>query len=109
LTEYVPLRRYGLDVRKPISITIRDDNLRWLKAQAAATGGNVSDVLDRLIDRARMRGLRDATRSIVGTIDLGSDEAVSEADSYVRAMFDRSLRRPVVAKEPRARKRRRRG
>ena len=96
-------------MRTPISITIRADHLRWLKAQAAATGGTVSDVLDQLVQRARTGGLDVATRSVVGTIELPSVNAMSAARSSVRAMFDRSLRRPMVAKEPRARKRARRG
>jgi hypothetical protein len=97
-------------VRKPISITVRDENLLWLRAQAAATTrGNVSEVLDRLVQQARTGGVEVASRSVVGTIDLPSDEAVSEAESDVRAMFDRSLRPPVVVKAPRARRRARRG
>src|SRR5262245_36666643 len=36
-------------MKRAISVTLRDDNLLWLKGQAAATtGGNVSEVLDRL-------------------------------------------------------------
>jgi hypothetical protein len=96
-------------VRKPVSITIRAHHRRGLKAQAAATGGNVADVVERLVQQARTGGVEVASRSVVGTIDLPSDEAVSEAESDVRAMFDRSLRRPVVVKAPRARRRARRG
>jgi hypothetical protein len=97
-------------VKKPISVTIRDENLLWLKGQAAATTeGNVSKVLDRLVDQARAGGLDVASRSVVGTIDLPSDGTLDQASSYVRVMFERSLRRPLVVKERAPRGRSRRG
>ena len=91
---------------------MREDNVLWLKGQAAATtGGNVSEVLDRLVHQARTGGTHaTASRSVVGTIDLPSDTALEEADASVRDMFRRSLRRPMLVRERRpARKRARRG
>lgn len=83
-----------------MSVTLADDNLLWLKGQAAATtGGNVSEVLDRLVQKARTGGTQEiATRSVAGTIDLPADEP-DDSDSYVRDLFERSLRRPVPMRE----------
>ncbi len=91
-------------MRRAISVTIDEDNLLWLKAQAAATsGGSVSGVLDRLVRDARLEGRTEAVRSVVGTIDLPQGD-LDHADAYVRSLFDRSLRRPMLVKEdpPRA-------
>ena len=98
-----------MTVKKAISITLRGDNLLWLKAQAAArTDGNVSEVVDRLIRDARTAGMTDraSMRSVVGTIDLPEDESLAEADTYVKAAFDRSLSRPVPMRETPRRPRR---
>lgn len=90
-------------MRQPISVTIDEDNLLWLKAQAAATAkGSVSAIVDRLIDDARAEGRTGAAaiRSVAGTIDLPSDDPdLEEASPYVRTMFDRSLRRPLMVQE----------
>jgi hypothetical protein len=85
--------------KKAISVTIDEDNLLWLKAQAAmTTKGSVSDVLDRLVRQARLEGRTDAIRSVVGTVDLPHGD-LEQADAYVRALFDRSLARPMLVKE----------
>lgn len=86
-------------MRKAISVTIDEDNLLWLKAQAETTSkGSVSDVLDRLVRDARLQGRTDAIRSVVGTVDLPHGD-LDQADAYVRSMFERSLRRPMLVKE----------
>jgi hypothetical protein len=86
-------------MRRPISVTIEENNLLWLKAQAAATSrGNVSAVLDRLVAEARAEGRTDsnAVKSVCGTIDLpASDLDLEEASSYMRDVVDRSLGRPL--------------
>jgi hypothetical protein len=89
-------------VKKAISVTLKSENLLWLKAQAAArTGGNVSEIVDRLIRDARAASTTDraAIRSVVGTINLPDDESLAEAESSVRTMFDRSLSRPMLVRE----------
>jgi hypothetical protein len=90
-------------MRRPISVTIDEDNLLWLKAQAAATAkGSVSAILDRLVDEARADGRTGAAaiRSVAGTIDLPADDPdLEDAAAYVRTMFDQSLRRPFAVKE----------
>lgn len=101
-------------MKRAISVTVEEDNLVWLKGQAgASTGGSVSEVIDRLVREARMSGRTDAAaiRSVVGSIDLPHDDGdLAGADSYVRALFDRSLTRPMVVKaRPPARQRTRRG
>ena len=104
-------------MKRAVSVTIDEDNLLWLKAQAAATAkGSVSEILDRLVGDARAEGRTDAAgiRSVAGTIDLPLDDPdLEQAATYVRTMFDRSLRRPMLVKETpparRARKAKRRG
>jgi hypothetical protein len=95
-------------MKKPVSVTLADDNLLWLKGQAAATTkGNVSEVLNRLVQQARTGGAPGiALRSIAGTIDLPA-EALDESDSHVRDLFGRSMRRPLLVRERPLRSRRR--
>jgi Arc/MetJ-type ribon-helix-helix transcriptional regulator len=92
-----------MNMKRPVSITIGEDNLIWLKAQAAAGArGSVSEVVDRLVQEARTSGRTDAAaiRSVVGSIDLPEDdEDLSGADAYVRGLFDRSLSRPMMVRE----------
>jgi hypothetical protein len=77
----------------------------WLRAQAAASArGSLSEVLDQLVSDARASGRTDARaiRTVKGTIDLpDSDPGLDSADSFIRAQFDTSLRRPMLVKEPR--------
>lgn len=88
-------------MRKAISVTIDEDNLLWLRAQAAATmKGSVSNVLDRLVRTARLEGRTDAIRSVVGTVDLPHGD-LEQADAYVRSVFDRSIGRPMLVRERR--------
>src|SRR5687767_2238844 len=103
-------------MRRAVSVTLEEDNLLWLRAQAGASArGSLSEVLDRLVTGARESGRTDAAaiRSVRGTIDLPEgDPALEGADAYIRAQFDRSVRRPVIAQDPPARysaKRKRRG
>ena len=89
-------------MKKAISVTLKSENLLWLKAQAAArTGGNVSEIVDRLIRDARATSTTDraAIRSVVGTINLPDDDSLAETESSVRTMFDRSLSRPMLVRE----------
>jgi hypothetical protein len=93
-------------MRKAVSVTLHADNLLWLRAQATASAkGSLSEVLDALVTEARAAGRQDAKsiRSVVGTIDLPEDDPDLEgADAYIRAQFDRSVKRPVLVKESRS-------
>ena len=89
-------------MKNAISITVSREILLWLKAQAAArTRGNVSEVIDTLVRDARAAGPIDtsAIKSVAGTIDLPDEDALHEADAYVRALFDTSLARPMLVRE----------
>jgi hypothetical protein len=89
-------------MRRAISVTIEEDNLLWLKGQAAGTSrGSISAVLDRLVTEARTQGASmSIMMSVAGTIDLPPDDPDLEAASaYVGETFDRSLRRPMLVKE----------
>jgi hypothetical protein len=99
-------------VKKAISITLSSDSLLWLRAQAAArTRGNVSEVVDRLIQDARAAGRTDrsAITSVAGTIDLPDDESLAQAESHVHGLFERSLGRPMLVREPPPKRAPRRG
>jgi len=87
--------------KRAISVTLETDNLVWLKARAGATGvRSVSELIDRLVTQARRAGTAGPVRSVVGTIDIdASDPSLEQADSAVRAIFDASLRRPMVVRE----------
>ena len=88
-------------------MTLHADNLLWLRSQAAATSrGSLSEVLDRLVTDARASGRTEesAIRTVRGTIDLSDDDPdLEKADAYVRAQFDKSIRRPMLVKDSRGR------
>lgn len=94
-------------MRKAISITLKADNLLWLRGQAARSAkGSVSEVLDQLVSDARAGGRTDPTavRSIAGTIDLPDDDpGLVGADTYIRTLFTASARQPTVVRERPAR------
>src|SRR5262245_26198302 len=98
-------------MRRAVSITLRDENLLWLRAQAQAADGNVSEIVDRIVTEARTGGRPEpaAIRSVAGTIDLGDDPDLAHADGYLRGLYAASLRRPMLGRERRPRRRRRRG
>ena len=104
-------------MRKAISVTIDEDNWLWLKGLAAATPrGSLSAVVDRLVGDARKSGKEAMTAitSVAGTIDLpAGDPELDAASTYIKDLFDRSLRRPLLVKEdppqPKRRRTTRRG
>ena len=97
----------------PISVTLEQENLLWLRGRVAATKGrSVSDALDQIVSSARLAGrATDDVRSVVGTIDIDDkDELLSGADEYVRSLFEHSLGRPLLVRDaPRTPRRRRKG
>lgn len=94
---------YRINMRKAISITLSEENLLWLRGQAARSArGSVSELLDGLVAEARQGGRTDpsAIRSIVGTVDIPDDDPeLRGADGYIRTMFSASLREPIVVRE----------
>ena len=86
--------------RQAISVTLDGGNLTWLKGRAGAAGASVSAVLDQLVRNARQRGDHGHARSVVGTIDISlADPGLDTADGAIQSLFDRSLTRPLVARE----------
>ena len=94
-------------------MTLDHDNLLWLRGRVAAgASGSVSELVDHLVSQARTSGVagEKAIRSVVGTIDIAAaDPDLLEADTYVRALVNRSVRRPLLVRERPHRKRRSRG
>jgi len=94
---------YIINMRKAISITLSEDNLLWLRGQAARSArGSVSEVLDRMVGDARVSGRIDpaAMRSTVGTIDLPEDDpGLEQADAYIRSVFTASAQQPMLVRE----------
>ena len=84
--------------KEPISVTLATDNLVWLRGRArAGAGKSVSDVLDRLVGEARAgrRGMAEHSRSVLGSVSLSADDPdLESADSAIRLLFARALRRP---------------
>ena len=93
--------------KKPVSLTLDESNLVWLRGVTARSGArSLSETVDRIVAAARENGEAHphSVRSVVGTIDLAEgDDALEAADAIVRGMFDRSLARPVTVKEPKTR------
>jgi hypothetical protein len=92
-----------MNMRKAISITLSEDNLLWLRGQAARSArGSVSEVLDRIVGEARLSGRVDpgAMRSIAGTVDLPEDDpGLEQADAYIRSLFAASAQQPMLVRE----------
>lgn len=82
--------------KRPISVTLREDHLVWLRGQSrAARHRSVSETLDRLIAEARAAGRHPDSpiRSVRGTIQiLNEDPSLLRADAVVRALFGRAAR-----------------
>ena len=90
--------------KKPVSLTLEESNLLWLKGRVYGRG-NLSAAVDALIAEARAGRLGSPApvRSVVGTIDLPADDpTLDRADAAVRDLFAASLARPFVARETRS-------
>jgi hypothetical protein len=88
--------------KSPLSVTLDETNLLWLKGRAAARKKrSLSDALDEILTEARRGGRgADAPRSVVGTVDVPSDDPhLEQADWTIRSIVDESLRRPVMVRE----------
>lgn len=88
--------------KKPLSVTLEENNLLWLKGRAAATKRrSLSEALDALITAARTGGEgATAARSVVGTIDIApGDPTLAGAGAALQDLFAASLQRPFVARE----------
>ena len=82
--------------KKPLSVTLEEDNILWLRGQTAAgKQRSLSEALDVLVTSARQAGYGTTPRSVVGTIDLAAaDPALMTADAELRATMDASIARP---------------
>lgn len=86
-----------------ISVTLRDENLLWLKSRTIAVKGrSLSETLDELVTAARTS--RDVpmttVRSVVGTVDIAADDPnLDRADDYIRDVVTGSLARPFLVHE----------
>src|SRR5262245_9963043 len=89
--------------KRGISVTLRDENLLWLKSRTVATKSrSLSETLDELVTAARTS--RDvppaAVRSVVGTVDIAADDPnLERADDYIRDVVTGSLARPFLVRE----------
>ena len=87
--------------KRAISVTLDADNITWLKGRAGATGvRSVSELLDQIVHAARKLGHGGPSTSVIGTVDIDpQDPLLAHADEMVRAMFDKSIGRPLMVKE----------
>ena len=92
-----------MNMRKAISITLSEDNLLWLRGQAAQTmKGSVSELLDKIVSQTRSAGWSEpmAVKSVINTIDLPEDDPnLEQADAYIRSAFAASARQPMRVRE----------
>jgi len=86
--------------KRPVSVTLEEDNLLWLRGRMARRKRrSLSDALDEVITAARTSGSLEASRTVVGTIDLPDDAGLEQADLFVRSLFEQSLSRPLTIHE----------
>ena len=89
--------------KRGISVTLRDENLLWLKSRTVATKGrSLSETLDELVTAARTSGdvPAAAVRSVVGTVDIAADDPnLERADDHIRDIVTGSLARPFLVRE----------
>ena len=86
----------------PLSVTLDEANLLWLKGRVAGRKKrSLSEALDEILTAARRGGRgADVPRSVVGTVDLAYDDpGLERADSLIRAIFDESAARPFLVRE----------
>ena len=102
-----------MNMTRAISITLSEDNILWLRGQAARSSkGSVSELLNRIVMDARKAGRTDsdAIRSVAGTIDLpGEDPDLADADAHIRSLFAASARQPMLVRERPSSSRRKKG
>jgi hypothetical protein len=83
--------------KKAVSLTLRPDNLLWLKTRVKVKGErSLSEALDQIITEARAgAGAGGAEiRSVVGNARIPtSDKALAEAGAHVAALFLASVGR----------------
>ena len=91
--------------KKALSVTLDQANVVWLKGRARLSGGNLSDVLDKVVTYARTgRGTVLGTNtSVVGMVDLSDDPTLTKADAAVRDGFADYLSRQFEVHEDPAR------
>jgi hypothetical protein len=81
--------------KRAVSVTLRPDNVLWLKTRVKASGGrSLSQALDEIITEARTGATALATerRSVVGNARIPASEAgLSRAAQEIRAQFRRAI------------------
>ena len=87
--------------KQPISVTLEEANLLWLRGRAArARRRSLSQALDDVVTEMRLGGVAGERRSVAGTIDISADDPdLSGADVYLRSLYETSLARPMVVRE----------
>jgi hypothetical protein len=90
--------------KRPLSVTLDENNLLWLRGRAGATGRrSLSDTLDEIVTAARTGGHgASASRSVAGTVDIPDiDPGLDTADAYLLRTVDASLAQPRRARPTR--------
>ena len=87
--------------KKPISVTLEEDNLLWLRGRSAsAKRRSLSDALDQLITAVRQGAHSGERRSVVGTVDIAADDPrLDGADAAVQSLIYASVSRPSLVSE----------
>jgi hypothetical protein len=87
--------------KKPVSVTLEEDNLVWLRGRAAsAKRRSLSEALDDVVTAARRGGHAGDARSVVGTVDIAThDPELGLADDVLRDLFGASISRPFLVRD----------
>lgn len=83
--------------KKPLSVTLEEANLLWLRGRAAASKRrSLSEALDAVVTAARTGGIGAAPpTSVVGTVDIAADDpGLEHADAYLADVVAGSLDAP---------------
>jgi hypothetical protein len=93
--------------KRAVSLTLEEDNLQWVRSQAAGTRRrSLSDAVDQIITAARKSGdvLDASITSVVKTVEIHPDDPnLDAADMYVAELFAQSTSRSLVVRDKRPR------
>ena len=81
--------------KKPLSVTLDEANILWLRGRArAGKERSLSEALDGVVTAARQSGYGGDLRSVVGTVDISPDDPdLRNADAVIQAMVDARISR----------------
>jgi hypothetical protein len=85
--------------KKPLSVTLDEANILWLRGRArSGKERSLSEALDGVVTSARQSGYGGDVRSVVGTVDISPDDPdLRTADVAIQTMIDARIDRQAKA------------